>query len=295
MITPLMKGAESMRRPRRNHSATFTAKVALAAVKGDHTLAQLAERIDVHPNQITQWKTESLQRAAEVFATAAEKRETDPDIKTLHAKIGQSALETDFSPGPFSRIGDASTTMIDAVHGLPITRQARVLELSRSAVYFQPQPTTDAPLALLRRIDALHLDHPFAGSQMLRDLLRQEGCAVECKHVASPMRTMGLEALYRKANTSWRHPAQRNYPYLPRALAIDRPNQAWAMDIDALRFPSRSVIAYDAAVAAATMSAALAIPFIVVLLAANSLLRCFLGVERRRRFIVDLSGHRHRL
>ncbi len=72
-----------MKRPRRNHSAAFKAKVALAAVKGDQTLAALAERYDVHPNQITQWKTELLQRAAEVFATAAEKRETGPDIKTL--------------------------------------------------------------------------------------------------------------------------------------------------------------------------------------------------------------------
>jgi transposase len=97
MITPLMKGAESMRRPRRNHSAAFKAKVALAAVKGEYTLVQLAERFDVHPNQITQWKTELLQRAAEVFATAAEKREGGPDIKTLHAKIGQLALENDLS------------------------------------------------------------------------------------------------------------------------------------------------------------------------------------------------------
>ena len=108
MITPLMKGAENMRRPRRNHSAAFKAKVALAAVKGDHTLVQLAERFDVHPNQITQWKTELLQRAAEVFATAAEKREHGPDLKTLHAKIGQLALENDFLSGALGRIGDAS-------------------------------------------------------------------------------------------------------------------------------------------------------------------------------------------
>jgi transposase len=108
MITPLTKGAESMRRPRRNHSAAFKAKVALAAVKGDHTLVQLAERFDVHPNQITQWKTELLQRAAEVFATAAEKREHGPDLKTLHAKIGQLALENDFLSGALGRIGDAS-------------------------------------------------------------------------------------------------------------------------------------------------------------------------------------------
>ena len=97
-----------MKRPRRNHSAAFKAKVALAAVKGDQTLASLAERFDVHPNQITQWKTELLQRAAEVFATAAEKRETGPNIKTLHAKIGQLALENDFLSGALGRIGDAS-------------------------------------------------------------------------------------------------------------------------------------------------------------------------------------------
>jgi transposase len=80
----------------------------LAAVKGEYTLVQLAERFDVHPNQITQWKTELLQRAAEVFATAAEKREGGPDIKTLHAKIGQLALENDFLSGALGRIGDAS-------------------------------------------------------------------------------------------------------------------------------------------------------------------------------------------
>jgi len=97
-----------MRRPRRNHSAAFKAKVAVAALKGDQTLAALAERFDVHPNQITQWKTELLQRAAEIFATAAEKREGGPDLKTLHAKIGQLALENDFLSNALGRLGDAS-------------------------------------------------------------------------------------------------------------------------------------------------------------------------------------------
>ena len=97
-----------MKRPRRNHSAVFKAKVALAAFKGDQTLVQLAERFDVHPNQIAQWKTELQQRAAEVFASAAEKREPGPDVKTLHAKIGQLALENDFLSNALGRIGDAS-------------------------------------------------------------------------------------------------------------------------------------------------------------------------------------------
>jgi putative transposase len=121
--------------------------------------------------------------------------------------------------------------MIEPGHDLPITRQAQLLELSRSAVYYRPQPTTEADLALMRRIDELHLDHPFAGSRMLRDLLRQDGYMVGRKHVGTLMRTMGIEALYRKANTSRRHPAHRIYPYLLRGLAIARPNQVWAMDI----------------------------------------------------------------
>ena len=97
-----------MKRPRRNHSSAFKAKVAIAAVKGDQTMAQLVERFDVHPSQITQWKTELLERAAEVFATAAEKGDQGPDLKALHAKIGQQALEIDFLAGALGRSGDAS-------------------------------------------------------------------------------------------------------------------------------------------------------------------------------------------
>ena len=98
-----------MKRPRRNHSSTFKAKVALAAVKGDQTLAQLAERFDVHPQQITQWKAQLLDKAGDVFATAAEKRGTEgPSVKDFQAKIGQLAMENDFLAGALGRIDDAS-------------------------------------------------------------------------------------------------------------------------------------------------------------------------------------------
>jgi transposase-like protein len=98
-----------MKRPRRNHSSAFKAKVALAAVKSDQTLAQLAERFDVHPHQITQWKAQLLERAGEVFASAGERRGTEgPSTKDLQAKIGQLAMENDFLAGALGRIEDAS-------------------------------------------------------------------------------------------------------------------------------------------------------------------------------------------
>jgi len=121
--------------------------------------------------------------------------------------------------------------MIDRTHKLPITRQAELLNVSRGSVYYLPKPVSAADLQLMRRIDELHLELPFAGSRMLRDLLRQEGIPVGRKHVATLMRKMGIEALYRRPNTSRRHPAHPVYPYLLRHLAVTRPNQVWAMDI----------------------------------------------------------------
>ncbi len=120
--------------------------------------------------------------------------------------------------------------MIDLARRLPIVRQAQLLELSRSSVYYRPQPTSDADLALMRRIDELHLEHPFAGSRMLRDLLNRERFEVGRKHVTTLMRKMGIEALYRKPRTSGRDREHPVFPYLLRGLIIDRPNQVWAMD-----------------------------------------------------------------
>ena len=121
--------------------------------------------------------------------------------------------------------------MIDAEHALSIKRQAELLELSRASVYYLPRATPPSDLALMRRIDELHLNHPFAGSRMLRDLLAQEGYSVGRRHVATLMKTMGIEALYRRPNTSRRHAAHPIYPYLLRNRTIERPNQVWAMDI----------------------------------------------------------------
>jgi len=93
------------RRPRRNHTAAFKAKVALAAVKGEKTLAELAEEFDIHPNQITQWKSQLLEGAAGVFGEAPVERTAPVDLKALHAKIGELTLENDFLEGALTKAG----------------------------------------------------------------------------------------------------------------------------------------------------------------------------------------------
>ena len=94
------------RRPRRNHSPAFKAKVALEALKGELTLAELAQKHDVHANQITQWKSQLLERAASVFGGETESAATPPvDLKELHAKIGEQALEIDFLEGALTKAG----------------------------------------------------------------------------------------------------------------------------------------------------------------------------------------------
>ena len=121
--------------------------------------------------------------------------------------------------------------MIDREHRLSVSRQAKLLGISRGSVYYQRQPSSTADLALMRRIDALHLEYPFAGSRMLLGLLRQEGHVVGRLHVATLMKQMGIMALYRRPTTSHPTPGHQIYPYLLRKVAVTKPNQVWAMDI----------------------------------------------------------------
>jgi putative transposase len=121
--------------------------------------------------------------------------------------------------------------MISREHTLAVTRQAKLLGLSRASVYYTPEPINDADLALMRRLDALHLELPFAGSRMLRDLLRTDGSAIGREHVRTLMRRMGITAIYQQPKTTQRHRAHPVFPYLLRTLRVTRPNQVWAADI----------------------------------------------------------------
>jgi putative transposase len=120
---------------------------------------------------------------------------------------------------------------------MPITTQCELLGLSRSAVYYRPRGVSELDLTLMRRLDELHLEHPFLGARKLARLLNEEGFAVGRRHVTTLMRRMGLEAIYRKRRTSLPDKAHKIYPYLLSGVAIERPNQVWATDITYLPMP----------------------------------------------------------
>jgi putative transposase len=183
------------RRPRRNHSPAFKAKVALAAVRGDKTLAELARQFDIHPNLLTQWKAQLLNGAAGVFGSESRSDSQGPavDLTALHAKIEELRLENDLLSKRARQSGVAERkAMIDRSHALPITKQAKVLNVSRSSVYYQPRPTSADDLELMRRMKELHLNLPLAGSRTLRDLLKAEGFQIGRKHVVTLMKRIRI-------------------------------------------------------------------------------------------------------
>ena len=121
--------------------------------------------------------------------------------------------------------------MIDRDHDLSVTRQAEILNISRGSIYYLPEPVSIADLTLMRRMDELHLEFPFAGSRMLRDLLAANGSKIGRRHVTTLMQKMGIEAVYRRPSTTKPGPGHKIFPYLLRGLAINRPNHVWATDI----------------------------------------------------------------
>ncbi len=220
------------RRPRRNHTAAFKAKVALAALKGEKTLSELAEQFDLHANQITQWRGPASGRCgsrvwrsqgAGIFQSRRDPAaRQDRRVKPGAGFFRKRALE---SGSPERK------KMIDPEDKLSIQKQSKLLKVSRSSVYYKPRPLSEDELKLMRAIDALHLEHPFAGSRMLRDFLLRDGVRVGRRHMRTAMRRMGIEAIYRKPNTSKPAQGHKIYPYLLRNVVVTRANQVWSTDI----------------------------------------------------------------
>jgi len=120
--------------------------------------------------------------------------------------------------------------MIERTHALPVSQQARLIGIARSSVYYRAQPVSEAVQLLMRRIDELHMEFPFAGARMLACLLRREGHGLGRRRVRTLMKRMGIEALYCKPNTSRRNAQHKIWPYLLRGMTINRANQLWALD-----------------------------------------------------------------
>lgn len=206
-----------MRRPRRNHSAAFKAKVALEAICGEQPLAELATKFDVHATQIAQWKAELLKGAEAVFDYGKPPPDKAADLNRLHAKIGQLTLENNFFRDCAHQSGIAERkAMIDRNHTLAVTRQAELLGMSRGSVHYLPRPPSAADLALMRRLDELHLEHPFMGARMLRDPLRREGIRAGRRHIGTLTQRMGIQALAPQPGASKRAPGHKIHPYLLR-------------------------------------------------------------------------------
>ena len=155
------------RRKRRNHSSAFKAKVALSAVKGERTVAELAEQFDVHPNQIQDWKKRLVEGAEDVFGgNAVEAQHNEKEVEKLHAKIGRLAMENDFLSKVLGRTGERAPRP-DSREALSNTRRCELLDVPRSSAYYRGEPASEADLAVMRLIDEIYLQWPFYGSRRI--------------------------------------------------------------------------------------------------------------------------------
>ncbi len=219
---------------RKQHTAAFKAQVALAAVKGDRTVNELASQFGVHPTLIHGWKKQLLAGAETVFASGAgSARPTPrPARPSCTSRSAGSKWTWNGSKKKLPHSAERLRPLIEVGHAqLSVRRQCELLGLCRSSLYYEPAGETAENLRLMRLIDGEYTAHPFFGSRQLTSWLIRQGEAVNRKRVQRLMRVMGLEAIYPKPRLSVAGRGHRIYPYLLRGVAVERPDQVWSTDI----------------------------------------------------------------
>src|SRR6516164_2533918 len=219
---------------RKQHGAEFKARVAMAALSGEKTLAELSVEFGVHPTMISSWKQELMKRAGAFCARqqgACGRRCAEGDRRSA-SEDRSAAGRAGFSCRAARHLPTAERrAMIAPTAGLSVSRQCSLLGIARSSFYYRRRPESAEELDLLNQLDRIFTDHPVYGSRRLQVALQREGVPVGRRRIRRLMRKLGLSAVRPKRNTSKPNPAHKVYPYLLRGKTIDQPNQVWATDI----------------------------------------------------------------
>ncbi|UTV80729.1 IS3 family transposase [Acidithiobacillus sp. YTS05] len=221
-----------MKGKRKQYKPEFKAQVALAALQGDKTMAELAQEFGVHPTMINAWRRQLVEHAATAFERGKSQTEEPVDVQALYRKIGQLEMERDFLAQARSHVSDRERRqMIDrAQTPVSVQRQCALLGVPRSTVYYRahPRPMGDG---LLRAIDRLYTAFPFMGRRQIHRMLKAENVVVNRKTVHRAMRILDIAAVAPGPHTSKPHPQHPKYPYLLRGVTVDRPHQVWSADV----------------------------------------------------------------
>ena len=226
---------------RKVHTAAFKAQVALAALKGDRTVNELAGHFGVHPTLIHGWKKQLLTGAEGIFGGPAQAASADAEARQaqLFEQIGRLKMELEWLKKKLLSSCEHKRPLVEPGHpALSVRRQCELLGLSRSSLYYEPGGEAAEDLRLMRRVDEQYTARPFYGSRRMTIWLNEQGEGVNRKRVQRLMRVMGLEAIYPKPRLSLAGKGHRIYPYLLRGVKVERKDQVWSTDITYMAMPS---------------------------------------------------------